>query len=83
MALLAIGAGAERWLVEAAASGALRVRSKMAEAVELAALVGDEAVDWALGLAAMAGRFDEGDLVSILERDRRRGDRRLRRRHRR
>jgi transposase len=68
VAFLAIGAGAERWLVEAAATGAQRVRSKMAEAVELAALVGHDLVDRALGLAAVAGRFDDGDLVSILER---------------
>ncbi len=70
VAFLALGAGAERWLVEAAAVGAQRVRSKMAEAVELAALVGADAVDRALGLAAVAGRFGDGDLVSILERTR-------------
>jgi transposase len=64
---LGIGAGAERWLIEAAAAGAQRVRSKMTRAVELAALVGADAVDDALGLAAMAGRFDDGDLASILD----------------
>ena len=37
---LAIGDGARRWLAEAAASGAQRIRSKMARAVELAAVVG-------------------------------------------
>ena len=37
---LAIGDGAQRWLAEAAASGASRIRSKMARAVELAAVVG-------------------------------------------
>jgi hypothetical protein len=67
-AFLALGAGAERWLVEAAAVGAQRVRSKMARAVELAALFDVELVDRALGLAATAGRFDDGDLASILER---------------
>jgi transposase len=66
-AFLAIGSGAERWLIEAAAIGAQRVRSKMARAVELAALVGVDTVDDALGLAAMAGRFDDGDLASILD----------------
>lgn len=66
-AFLAIGTGAQRWLVEAAAVGAQRVRSKMARAVELAALVGAGAVDDALGLAAVAGRFDDGDLASILD----------------
>ena len=39
-AFLAIGDGAQRWLAEAAASGAARIRSKMARAVELAAVVG-------------------------------------------
>lgn len=67
-AFLGLGEGAERWLIEAAAVGAQRVRSKMAHAVELAALVGADTIDRALGLAAMAGRFDDGDLVSILDR---------------
>ena len=64
---MAIGDGAERWLAEAAASGAPRIRSKMVRAVELAAVVGAGTVDGALGLAAMAGRFDEGDLASIID----------------
>lgn len=38
----------------------------MAAAVELAALVGAEAVDEALGVAATAGRFAEHDLPSIV-----------------
>lgn len=66
-AFLALGEGAHRWLVEAGAVGAQRVRSKMAEAIELAALFGAGALDDALGLAALAGRFGDGDLVSILE----------------
>ena len=66
-AFLALGEGAQRWLIEAAAVGAQRVRSKMARAVELAALVGADAVDDALGVAAMAGRFADGDLASILD----------------
>ncbi len=37
----------------------------MAEAVELAALAGPAAVDAALGTAALAGRFGDGDLLSI------------------
>ena len=37
----------------------------MAEAVELAALAGTAAVDAALGTAALAGRFADGDLLSI------------------
>ena len=64
-AFLAIGAGARAWLIEAAAAGATRVRAKMAEAVELAALAGTAAVDAALGTAAVAGRFGDGDLLSI------------------
>jgi hypothetical protein len=39
----------------------------MAAAVELAALVGGDAVEEALGMAAIAGRFDDGDLGSIVE----------------
>jgi transposase len=64
---LALGPGAHAWLVEAAASGTQRVRSKMAAAVELAALVGVEPVDAALGTAAAAGRFGEGDLLAIVD----------------
>lgn len=65
-AFLAIGPGAHAWLVEAAAVGAQRVRSKMADAAELAALVGADTVDEALGLAAAAGRFAEADLLAII-----------------
>lgn len=67
VAFLALGPGAQAWLVEAAASGTVRVRSKMARAVELAALVGGERVEAALALAAAAGRFAEADLASILD----------------
>lgn len=66
-AFLLIGPGAEAWLIEAAASGATRVRAKMARAVELAALVGRERVEVALAEAAAAQRFAEGDLSSILD----------------
>jgi transposase len=65
-AFLALGPGAHAWLVEAAAAGAQRVRSKMHAAVELAALVGVEPVDAGLGVAAAAGRFADGDLLSIV-----------------
>lgn len=65
-AFLAIGDGARAWLIEAGATGASRVKVKMAEAVELAALQGQGRVDWALGQAATFGRFGEGDLSSIL-----------------
>jgi transposase len=66
-AFLALGDGARRWLAEAAACGAARIRSKMARAVELAAVVGAGRVDAALGLAAIAGRFADGDLASIID----------------
>ncbi len=67
VAFLGLGEGAHRWLVEAAATGVVRIRAKMARAVELAAVLGGDRVDEALGLAAIAGRFAEDDLVSILD----------------
>jgi hypothetical protein len=66
-AFLVLGDGAERWLREACSTGVARIRAKMARAVELAALVGATPVDRALGMAALAGRFEENDLASILE----------------
>jgi transposase len=66
-AFLNLGEGAGRWLTEAAAAGTQRVRSKMARAVELAAVVGSDRVDEALGLAAIAGRFGDDDLPAILD----------------
>lgn len=63
---LALGAGAALWLAEAGALGVRRVRAKMAEAVTVARLSGVEAVDWALGHAAVHGRFDDGDLAAII-----------------
>jgi hypothetical protein len=63
---LAIGDGAGLWLAEAAAAGTARVRAKMAQAVQLAALHGAGAVDQALGQAAAAGRFAGGDLAAIM-----------------
>lgn len=63
---LAIGEGAGLWLAEAAAAGASRVRAKMAQAVQLAALHGAAVADRALGQAAAAGRFADGDLAAIL-----------------
>jgi hypothetical protein len=63
---LALGEGAELWLIEAAAAGCSRIRAKMAEAVDLAALHDRVSVDRALGQAATAGRFAHGDLAAIL-----------------
>lgn len=65
-AFLALGEGARLWLVEAGAAGAARVKVKMAAAVDLAGLHGTDRVDWALGHAAMYGRFAEDDLTSVL-----------------
>jgi transposase len=66
-AFLALGEGAARWLIEAAAVGARGIETRMAEAVQLAHIVGERRVDEALGLAAFAGRFAAGDLASILD----------------
>lgn len=66
-AFLAIGDGAAEWLVEAAAAGTARIRTKMATAVTLAKLHGPEIVDQALGVAALSGRFADGDLTGILD----------------
>ncbi|MEP9394499.1 IS21 family transposase [Gordonia sp. VNK1] len=65
-AFLAIGEGAGLWLKEAAAVGTERMREKMRHAVSLAALHTTSDVDWALGHAAVHGRFATGDLDSIL-----------------
>jgi hypothetical protein len=65
-AFLAIGPGATEWLREAAAAGTARMRAKMTEAVSLAKLHSLAAVDQALGAAALAGRFAEEDLPTIL-----------------
>jgi transposase len=65
-AFLALGPGAEAWLVRAAAAGAQRVRRKIAEAVDLAKLHGSGEVDHALSVCAGAGRFGDGDLASVL-----------------
>lgn len=64
---LALGEGARLWLSEAAAAGATKMRVKMAGAVELAHLFSSTEVDWALGHAAVHGRFAEADLASILD----------------
>jgi hypothetical protein len=65
-AFLAIGPGAERWGIRAAAAGATRLRRKTREAVDLAKLHGQGEVDEALRAAADAARFGDGDLAAIL-----------------
>jgi len=64
---LALGEGASTWLVEAAAAGTTKMRVKMAQALSLARLFDPAEVDWALGHAAVHGRFAEADLASILD----------------
>ena len=64
---LDLGEGAALWLIEAAAAGTPRMRVKMAEALALAKLFDPVEVDWALGHAAVHGRFAEADLSSILD----------------
>jgi len=73
-AFLSLGAGAEQWLIKAAAQGAQRVRRKMAEAVDLAKLHGTREVERALGACADAGRFADGDLAAILTHQRQTGE---------
>jgi hypothetical protein len=51
------------------------IRAKVRRASELAALVGADQVEGALGLAAEAGRFVDGDLESIVDHLRLMGDR--------
>jgi transposase len=65
-AFLALGDGAERWLIKAAAVGGQRVRRKMAEAVDLAKLHGTDQVERALRTCADAERFGDGDVAAIL-----------------
>jgi hypothetical protein len=67
-AFLRIGTGASQWLVEAAATGTRGIETKMADAVSLCSIYGADTVDVALGAAAVAGRFAEPDLLSILTR---------------
>ena len=64
---LDLGEGARVWLVEAAAAGTPRMRVKISEALALAKLFDPVEVDWALGHAAVHGRFAEADLASILD----------------
>ena len=64
---LDLGEGARLWLIEAAAAGTTKMRVKMNEALALAKLFDPVEVDWALGHAAVHGRFAEADLSSILD----------------
>lgn len=63
---LSLGEGAKRYLSEMAATGVSPIEQRMAEAVELSKDVDRAVVDKALGIAALAGRFEVGDLESIV-----------------
>ncbi len=65
-AFLKIGEGAQVWLIEAAGLGIRGIETKMGDAVALTQIHDRAAVDKALGAAAQAGRFGDGDLESIL-----------------
>lgn len=65
-AFLALGPGAQRWLMTAAAAGVARIRTKMIAAVALASFHGSSVVDHALALAAELGRFADEDLGLLL-----------------
>ena len=42
------------------------MRAKLAQAVALAKLQGTDAMSWALGHAAIHGRFGEGDVAAMV-----------------
>lgn len=64
-AFLALGGGAASWLIEAAA-GTRRIRPTMAEAVTVAKRQVPGEVDRVLGIAALAGRFTDNDVIAML-----------------
>ncbi len=64
---LDLGEGARLWLIEAAIADTPRMRVKMTDALAPAELLDPVEVDWALGHAAVHGRFAEADLASILD----------------
>jgi hypothetical protein len=65
-AFLAIGPGAQQWLLAAAAVGTARMRTKLIGAVALARIYGPGPVDRALATAAELGRFADEDLAELL-----------------
>lgn len=65
-AFLALGPGAQHWLITAAAAGTARVRTKMIAAVALAKIYGGEPVERALATAAELGRFADEDLAQLM-----------------
>ncbi len=65
-AFLAIGPGAQGWLISAAAVGTARIRTKMIAAVALAKIYGPGPVDRALATAAELSRFADEDLAQLM-----------------
>jgi transposase len=68
-AFLAIGNGAQQWLISAAGVGTARMRTKMIAAVARAKIYGFAPVDRALATAADLGRFADEDLAQLLRHD--------------
>jgi hypothetical protein len=65
-AFLAIGPGAQQWLIRAAAVGTARIRTKMIAAVALAKIYGPGPVDLGLAAAAELDRFADEDLAQLM-----------------
>src|SRR5436305_3654920 len=68
-AFLALGPGAQEWLITAAAVGTARMRTKMIAAVALAKIYGMDPVDRALATAAELGRVADEDLAQLMRYD--------------
>jgi hypothetical protein len=65
-AFLALGVGARRYLAEMAANGVRGITERMDNALVLSRSVDRGLLDEALGLCALSGRFEAGDLASVL-----------------
>jgi transposase len=63
---LALGEGARRYLAEMAANGVRGIAERMDEALTVARSGEHGLLDEALGICALTGRFEAGDLASIL-----------------
>ena len=65
-AFLALGEGARRYLAEMAANGIRGITTRMDEALALSRSNDGGLLDEALGICAISGRFEAGDLASVL-----------------
>lgn len=65
-AFLALGPGAEAWLIAAAAVGATRSGARWPRRSISPSCTAPSKVEHALGVCAQAGRFADGDLAAIL-----------------